>query len=84
MNIDDVTITFQDRRDEDPKRVVCIFTDVPDELTIMEVKFLFRKAARQAMIAIDAEPTSISIDILRAARDAGDISQAVYDQLTDN
>jgi len=82
MSVDNTTITFQDRRDEDPKMVICIFTDIPDELSKREIKFLFQKAARQAMKAVDVDPSYVDIDKLRAARDAGDISQAIFDQLT--
>lgn len=82
MSVEDTTITFQDRRDEVPPRVVVIFTDVPDELNKTEVQFLFKTAQRQAMKAIDVKPRIIDISVLQAARDAGDISQALYDQLT--
>ena len=83
MSVRDVTITFNDRRDETPSRFSVVFHDMPEELTKREVEHLFKKAQRQFRNAVDVDPTHIDIDKLRAARDAGQITQAIYDQLTD-
>lgn len=78
----DVRISFNDRRDETPSRFSVVFHNLPDELDRRDVEMLFSRAMRQMRTAIDVDPTHIDIDRLRAARDRGDISQAVYDALT--
>ena len=83
MSIQDVTIQLQDRRDESPPKGVVIFNNLPDELTKQELEYLFKTALRQAQLHLGTEPTSIGINKLRAARDAGTISQAVFDALTE-
>lgn len=76
-----MTITIQDRRDETPKRVVIIFTDIPDELSFDEIRTLISKAQAKILKNIQSHKQFISVEKLREARANGDISPELFQQL---
>ena len=82
MSVNDVTIRFQDRRDETPPKVVVIFDNFPDEITRANVDFLMRQAARKLGRHIQQSKSQITIGELKTALSEGLITQEAYDTLT--
>lgn len=82
MSVGDITFQFQDRRDEDPKRVVITLTGVPDNITRQEVTWIASKIKDKMMKAVQTQKSLIPIQTLRDALTNGDIDQATFDLLT--
>jgi len=83
LSLEDIQIQIVDRRDETPPKVGIILVNFPDEITKKEVQIILDAIRRKFGRSIATKRTSVDTSRLKQALDQGLITQAVYDQLTD-